>query len=148
MRILVTGGAGFIGGHLAERFVNEGHDVVVLDNVDSFYDVGIKKYNIEIAQKRAENGDGDYEFVEGNVTDEDTVSDLVSNTDFIFHQAAQAGVRTSVENPWKAHDVNVNGTITVLDAARKSSVKRFVNASSSSVYGKPEYLLYDEPVIQ
>lgn len=144
MRILVTGGAGFIGGHLAESFVNEGHNVVVLDNLDSFYDVGIKKHNIEIAQKRAENGDGDYEFVEGNVTDEDTVSDLVSNTDFIFHQAAQAGVRASVENPWKAHDVNVNGTITVLNAARKSNVKRFVNASSSSVYGKPEYLPYDE----
>lgn len=144
MKILVTGGAGFIGGHIAERFVRKGHDVTVLDILDPFYDVGIKEYNIEVSQKLAQKGDGKYEFVEGSVTDRECVSKLVSDIEFVFHQAAQAGVRTSVDNPQKVHQINVNGTVNVLEAARKEGVTRVVNASSSSVYGKPEYLPYDE----
>jgi UDP-glucose 4-epimerase len=144
MKILVTGGAGFIGGHLAERFLNNGHDVTVLDTLDPFYNVGLKKHNIEVARKSADSGEGNYEFVEGSVTDLETVLEIVSDVDFIFHQAAQAGVRTSVDNPKKAHRINVTGTMNVLEAARKNDVTRVVNASSSSVYGTPEYLPYDE----
>jgi len=144
MKILVTGGAGFIGGHLAERFVKRGHDVTVLDTLDSFYNVGLKERNIEIGRRSAENSDGSYDFIKGSVTDEKTVSEVVSEVEFIFHQAAQAGVRTSVENPDKAHRINVNGTTNVLEAARIHDVTRLVNASSSSVYGIPEYLPYDE----
>ncbi|TYT62004.1 SDR family oxidoreductase [Natrialba swarupiae] len=144
MQILVTGGAGFIGGHLAEQFVSDGHDVVVLDTLEPFYDVGLKQRNIEAGETAAKNGTGQYNFVEGSVTDSDLVTDLVSETDCIFHQAAQAGVRTSVENPGKTTRINIDGTFTVLEAARKAGVRRFVNASSSSVYGKPEYLPYDE----
>jgi len=82
--------------------------------------------------------------VKGNVRDESAVSAHVTPADCIFHQAAQAGVRTSVENPRKPHKVNVDGTLNVLDAARDSDTKRVILASSSSVYGKAENLPYEE----
>lgn len=144
MRILVTGGAGFIGGHLAERLVSDGHDVVVLDTLDSFYDVGIKRRNIETAREAGGETNGSYELLEASVTDPEAVLDAVSGVDVVFHQAAQAGVRVSVDDPKTAHRVNVDGTMNVLEAARKTDVRRVVHASSSSVYGKPEYLPYDE----
>ena len=144
MRILVTGGAGFIGGHLAEEFAREGHDVIALDNFEPFYDTGIKEYNVEVAREAAAESDGSYELVEGDVRDEEVVGEQVADADVIFHQAAQAGVRTSVEEPQKVNDINVSGTLNVLEAARDSETERVVVASSSSVYGKPEYLPYDE----
>jgi len=118
MRILVTGGAGFIGGHLAEAFARHGHDVTVLDVLDPYYDVGIKQHTIEMAAEAAAESDGSYEFVEGSVTDAELVDELVDETDVIYHQAAQAGVRTSVENPHKPNRINVDGTLTVLEAAK------------------------------
>ena len=142
--ILVTGGAGFIGGHLAESFVRDGHDVVVLDSLEPFYDTDIKRRTIDVAREAADNGDGTYELVEGDVRDADLVADLVADAEFVFHQAAQAGVRASVKNPRRVDDINVEGTLNVLDAVRDSPVERVVFASSSSVYGKPSYLPYDE----
>ncbi|MFC6799247.1 NAD-dependent epimerase/dehydratase family protein [Haladaptatus sp. DYSN1] len=144
MQILVTGGAGFIGGHLAERFAGTGHDVVVLDNFDPYYDVRIKEHNVQGGRDAAAESGGSYELVEGDVRDEALVTDLVADADYVYHQAAQAGVRTSVENPKKPNSINVTGTLNVLDAAREADVSRVVLASSSSVYGKPEYLPYDE----
>ena len=144
MKIMIAGGVGFIGGHLAERFVSAGHDVVVLDNFDPYYDVGIKEYNAQQARSAAENGDGNYELVTGDIRDEDLVRELVGPADFVFNQAAQAGVRTSVDDPRKPNSINVDGTLNILDAARDSEIERVVVASSSSVYGKPEYLPYDE----
>jgi UDP-glucose 4-epimerase len=144
MQILVTGGAGFIGGHLAERFVTDGHDVIVLDNLDPFYDLDIKRHNIETARKAAEDGHGSYELVEGDIRDADLVTELVTNTDYVYHQAAQAGVRPSVENPRKYDEVNVDGTLNLLDACRDTGIERFVMASSSSVYGVPRSLPYEE----
>ncbi len=144
MKILVTGGAGFIGGHLAEQFVRDGHDVTVLDTLEPFYDIGIKEQNIEVARECAATGDGAYTFVEGSVTDEGTLSALVEDVDAVYHQAAQAGVRASVENPEKSHRINVDGTMNLLEAARKTELTRLVHASSSSVYGKPKSLPYQE----
>ena len=144
MQVLVTGGAGFIGGHLAERFVRDGHDVTVLDDLDPFYDVRIKEQTIEVCRDLAADGDGAYHVVEDDVRDADLVGDLVAEADVVYHQAAQAGVRGSVENPRKYDAVNVDGTLNVLDAARATGVERVVLASSSSVYGKPRYLPYDE----
>ncbi|MDZ7687747.1 MAG: GDP-mannose 4,6-dehydratase [Halobacteriales archaeon] len=145
MRILVTGGAGFIGGHLAERFVREGHDVTVLDNFDPYYDVEIKRHNVETAREATEEDEGgSYELVEGDLRDEELVDGLVEDAEYVYHQAAQAGVRTSVEEPRKVNSINVGGTLNVLESARKKGVERVVLASSSSVYGKPEYLPYDE----
>ena len=142
--ILVTGGAGFIGGHLVESFVRDGHDVIVLDSLEPFYDTDIKRRTIDVARAAAAEGDGTYELVEGDVRDADLVADLVADAEFVFHQAAQAGVRASVANPRRVDDINVEGTLNVLDAARDSPVERVVFASSSSVYGKPSYLPYDE----
>jgi UDP-glucose 4-epimerase len=143
MQILVTGGAGFIGGHLAERFVEAGHDVVVLDNLNEFYDTGLKERNVAAGRRASERG-GTYEFVEGDIRDADLVSDLVGDADYVYHQAARAGVRSSVANPRLYDEVNVDGTLNVLDAAREGEIERVVVASSSSVYGKPRYLPYDE----
>jgi len=142
MRALLTGGAGFIGSHIAQGLLEEGHDVVALDNFDPYYDVGIKEQNVEAA-KEATMG-GDYELVEGDVRDEELVDELIDDADYVYHQAAQAGVRTSVENPRKPNSINVGGTVNVLESARRHGVERVVLASSSSIYGKPEYLPYDE----
>ncbi|MFP9193653.1 GDP-mannose 4,6-dehydratase [Natrialbaceae archaeon A-CW1-1] len=144
MNILVTGGAGFIGGHLAESFVTDGHQVTVLDNLEPFYDVGIKRHTIETTRTAANDTDGTYQFVEGDVRDADLVTDLVNEADIVYHQAAQAGVRTSVEDPSKPNSINVNGTMNVLEAARDTDLERVVLASSSSVYGVPESLPYVE----
>ncbi len=145
MQVLVTGGAGFIGGHLAATFVSDGHDVTVLDNLDPFYDTAIKQHNIDAGHRAADTETGgSYEFVDGDIRDRDLVESLVSDTDVVYHQAAQAGVRASVEDPHKTVDINVTGTLNVLEAARLSDVTRVVLASSSSVYGKPESLPYQE----
>ena len=145
MQILITGGAGFIGGHLAESFVGDGHDVIALDNLDPYYDTDIKRHNVDAARAAADDADGGtYEFVDGDVRDRELVADLLERADIVYHQAAQAGVRTSVENPHKTIDVNVTGTLNVLEGARETSIDRVVLASSSSVYGKPESLPYDE----
>jgi UDP-glucose 4-epimerase len=144
MDILVTGGVGFIGGRLAETFVEEDHNVTVLDNYEPYYDLGIKNHNVETARKAATNSNGSYDIIEGSVTNEDLVNELTENIDVIYHQSAQAGVRTSVEEPAKVNEYNVTGTVNVLEAARKHDTDRVVYASSSSVYGKPEYLPYDE----
>ncbi len=136
MNILVTGGAGFIGGHLAERFVRDGHDVVVLDNFDPFYDTRIKDHTVEVCQAAADAGGGSYRLVEGDVRDAALVEELVGDVEYVYQQAAQAGVRPSVQNPRKYDEVNVDGTLDLLDAARDSGLERFVMASSSSVYGK------------
>ncbi|PSP82407.1 UDP-glucose 4-epimerase [Halobacteriales archaeon QS_1_68_17] len=144
MQILITGGAGFIGGHLAERFAGDGHDVTVFDSFEPFYDTRIKDHNVEVGREAAAAGGGTYRLVEGDVRDADLVAEVVGDADYVYHQAAQAGVRQSVENPRKYDAINVDGTLNVLDAARDSGVERVVVASSSSVYGKPRYLPYDE----
>ena len=145
MQILVTGGAGFIGGHVAEAFVADGHDVTVLDAMDPFYDLGIKRRTIGTHRERAAEAGVDYEFVEGDVRDAELVEDLVAEADAVYHQAAKAGVRPSVEAPREYNAVNVDGTLNLLDAARATSLERFVMASSSSVYGGEEaYLPFAE----
>ena len=145
MNILVTGGAGFIGGHIAQRFLEEGHDVVVLDEMHPYYDLRIKEHTLERHREIAEDRGREYEFVEGDVRDADLVADLVAEADYVYHQAARAGVRDSVAEPRVYDEVNVEGTLNLLDAARDSAVERFVVASSSSVYGgREEYVPFAE----
>jgi UDP-glucose 4-epimerase len=143
MQALITGGAGFIGSNLAEGFLDAGHCVLVLDNLDPYYDLGIKEHNLDVCRK---TGGDRFEFVEGSTTNEELVDNIVAsrNVDIIYHQASKAGVRTSVEHPKAYNESNINGIVSVLEAAADHDVERVVNASSSSVYGVPEYLPYDE----
>jgi UDP-glucuronate 4-epimerase len=131
MRILVTGGAGFIGSHLVDRLIAEGAEVTVLDSFDPFYDPRVKLHNVSAHSKNSR-----FRLVEGDIRDLDRVeSDLPAYLDVIVHLAARAGVRPSIVDPVGYQDVNVAGTQNVLELARKRGVGRFVFASSSSVYG-------------
>ncbi len=146
-RVLLTGGAGFIGSHLADRLLREGMDVVVVDNLDPYYDVRLKRKNLEAVEAAARPDDaGTYEYLDADVTDLATMRDIVMGhrPDVIYHEAAQAGVRASVEDPFKPNRVNVEGTLNVLVTAVDAGVQRVVNASSSSVYGTVAYLPFDE----
>jgi UDP-glucose 4-epimerase len=138
---LITGGAGFIGSWLAERLAKEGNQVVCIDNFSSYYDPNIKRKNIEPSLKT-----GNARMVEGDICDYPLLENAVkeSGADCIFHLAAQPGIRASVENPQKAYEVNIGGTLSVLRCARKLGVKKVVNASSSSVIGKIGYMPIDE----
>ncbi|VTT88041.1 UDP-glucose 4-epimerase [Halorubrum sp. DM2] len=144
MHVVVTGGAGFIGGHLATAFLRDGHDVTVFDNLASFYDPRLKEHTLDIHREVASETDGTYAFRDGDVRDAEAVREVVADADAVVHQAAQAGVRTSVAEPRKVTDVNVGGTVTLLEAATAADVDRVILASSSSVYGKPESLPYTE----
>ena len=123
MRYLVTGGAGFIGSHIATRLVSEGHEVRVLDNLCA----GSLDNLAHIA--------GSVEFHEGDVGDPAAVDRAVRGIDVVFHQAALASVPLSIDRPLDTHRACVTGTVHVLDAARRLGVKRVVYAGSSSAYG-------------
>lgn len=145
MKILVTGGAGFIGGHLAEKFLKAGHNVTVIDNLDPFYDLDIKHNTIDHHRQLAENSNASYQFIEGDIRNEELVTDLVNQADYVYHQAAKAGVRSSIEAPREYNAVNVDGTLNILEAARNTDIERIVVASSSSVYGgREEFLPFSE----
>jgi len=139
MKILITGGAGFIGSHICERLLNDGYEVTCFDNFDPYYEPAIKRKNIEpfIPDKK-------FSLIEGDIRDPVVLNHALEGVDYIFHEAAQAGVRISIQNPEKTHDVNVTGTLNLLESARNSGVKKIINASSSSVYGAVKYLPFDE----
>jgi UDP-glucuronate 4-epimerase len=134
-RVLVTGGAGFIGSHLCQRLLSEGHDVVCLDNFDPFYDPAIKRGNLE--DIKATEGNGAFQLVEGDIRDAVLVKDLFrrSSFDLVVHLAARAGVRPSIEQPVLYNEVNVTGTLNLLEACRGFGVRDLIFGSSSSVYG-------------
>ena len=139
MKILVTGGAGFIGSHLVGRLLKANHKVVVVDNLDEFYSNRLKQANIDLFKDNP-----NYEFVQGSILDKLIMEWLVGEVDVVYHFAAQAGVRASIENPRKTFVVNIKGTFDLLEACLKCGVKKVINASSSSVYGNVAYLPFDE----
>ena len=132
MRILVTGGAGFIGSHLGERLLREGHSLTIVDDLNDFYSPAVKRANLE-AVRRA----GPVTFHEADICDEERMFTIgrEQKPDAIIHLAARAGVRPSLENPLLYEHVNVRGTTVLLQVARQIGVPKFVFASSSSVYG-------------
>lgn len=139
-RILVTGGAGFIGSHLVERLLSRDNEVVVIDNFNDFYDPAIKRANIE-SLKELGNSDR-LQVVEGDIRSKENVEETFARGpyDAVVHLAAMAGVRPSLENPSLYVDVNLRGTQNLLDAAcaKEERMPLFVFASSSSVYGSRE----------
>ena len=124
MRALVTGGAGFIGSQIAQRLIETGHEVVVLDN----FFTG-KRENLQGFAK-------DVRLVEGDVRDLAAVSACAAGCEVIFHEAAIVSVPFSVERPQESHDVNIQGTLNVLQAARQTGTRRVVFASSAAIYGE------------
>jgi UDP-glucuronate 4-epimerase len=131
MHVLVTGGAGFIGSHLVDSLLSDGHRVTVLDNFDSFYARKVKEANIESQRRHPA-----WRLVEADLRDLAVLRlMLIDDYDCIVHLAARAGVRPSIADPIGYQQVNVEGTQHILEFARERNIKQFVFASSSSVYG-------------
>jgi UDP-N-acetylglucosamine 4-epimerase len=126
-KFLVTGGAGFIGSNIVERLLKDGHFVRVLDNFFSG-----RRENLSFAQIL---GAKNYELIEGDIRDKATCAKACEGVDYVLHQAALRSVPKSMKDPESYNDVNINGTLYMLQAASTAQVKRFVLASSSSVYG-------------
>src|ERR1700686_5144432 len=139
MRILVTGGAGFIGSHLVEKLLATGHEVSILDDFNDFYDPQIKRANVERVA-------GDVAIHRIDLRDSAAVNLLFHREKFdaIAHLAARAGVRPSIQQPQLYYDTNVGGTLHLLEGARTSGVERFIFASSSSVYGAAKKVPFSE----
>jgi UDP-glucose 4-epimerase len=134
MRILVTGGAGFIGSHLVDALVVGGHEVRVLDDFSSGTRTNLARH------LQAPTGRRSLELIEGDVRDQSIVHEATGGCDAVFHAAAIVSVARSVEEPELVDSVNAGGTLTVLEAARAASARRFVLASSCAVYGDPATL--------
>jgi len=139
MRILVTGGAGFIGSHLVEKLLAAGHEVLILDDFNDFYDPQIKQANIAGFAK-------DAIVCHVDLRDNDSVRTVFGRekVDAIVHLAARAGVRPSIQHPRLYYDTNVIGTLHLLEAARVTGIERFIFASSSSVYGASKTVPFSE----
>ena len=127
MKALVTGGAGFIGSHIVDRLLKDGHEVVVLDDFST-------GHRSNLADNEA------LTIVEGDISNPDTVKENMAGIDWVFHKAAVASVPKTVNDPVGSSAVNYQGTLQLLEAARKNNVKRFVFASSAALYG-------DEPTL-
>jgi len=158
MKILVTGAAGFIGYHLCESLIEDGHEVVGLDNINDYYDVklkyarlhqlGIIKTDAEVFGKLSKSTihKSQMLFIRLNLEDRMALPELFKafNFDLVCNLAAQAGVRYSIENPEAYVDSNINGFLNILECCRKNKIKRLVYASSSSIYGNSDKTPFEE----
>ena len=139
-RIVVTGAAGFIGSHLCDALLARGDQVLGIDNFDSFYDPTVKRANIDSCREHAA-----FRMHEGDIRDADFVTGvLADDVDVVIHLAARAGVRPSIEQPLLCQDINIHGTAVMLESAGRQGIKKFVFASSSSVYGNNEKVPFAE----
>ena len=140
MKVLVTGAAGFIGSHLCERLLRDGRMVVGVDCFDDFYDPRIKRRNISGCLE-----DENFQLIDADIRDHAAMDQAVgSGVEGIVHLAARAGVRPSIAQPVLYADVNINGTMVLLEAAKKHGIDKFIFASSSSVYGNNEKVPFCE----
>ena len=144
LRVLVTGGAGFIGSHLCDALLRRGDEVVTVDNLDDFYSPAIKRSNLESLLPRT-----GFQFIEGDIRDGALLKNIGKNypLDCIVHLAARAGVRPSIRQPALYSDVNLAGTTNVLELSREYEIGNFVFASSSSVYGERKQTPFREVVL-
>jgi UDP-glucose 4-epimerase len=136
-KVMVTGGAGFIGSHITEGLLKQGSYVIVIDNLSTG-----RIENIECLPDR-----GNLEFIKGSITDLPFLNKAFSGVEYVFHQAAIPSVPRSIENPVASHDANITGTLNVLLASRDNHVKKVIFASSSSVYGDTPVLPKHEDMI-
>ncbi|AJB75302.1 TPA: NAD-dependent epimerase [Klebsiella pneumoniae] len=131
MKFLVTGAAGFIGFHVSKRLLNDGHQVVGIDNINDYYDVKLKESRLEKLESPS------FTFYKLDLADRDGMAKLFETEQFerVIHLAAQAGVRYSLENPYAYADSNLTGYLNILEGCRHNKVQHLLYASSSSVYG-------------
>jgi UDP-glucuronate 4-epimerase len=148
MKAFVTGAAGFIGSHLSERLLRNGWEVAGVDNFDDFYDPQIKRRNVAGCLK-----DKNFQLIEADIRDGDAMDEAVrggvdlsarNKVEIIVHLAAKAGVRPSIAQPMLYADVNINGTMVLLEAAKKHKVGKFIFGSSSSIYGNNKKVPFSE----
>jgi UDP-glucuronate 4-epimerase len=140
MKVLITGAAGFIGSHLSERLLGDGWTVVGIDNFDDFYDPQIKRGNISGCLKNK-----NFQLIEADIRDSAAMDRAVGDGgEIIVHLAARAGVRPSIAQPLLYADVNINGTMVLLQAVTKHKVAKFIFGSSSSIYGNNEKVPFSE----
>jgi UDP-glucuronate 4-epimerase len=141
VNVLVTGGAGFIGSHVCERLLGEGHSVAVIDDLNDFYSPAAKLANLEAIKQC-----GPLAFYQGDISDEPRVMEVFQDArpEAVIHLAARAGVRPSLEQPALYSQVNVLGTTILLEACRKWGARKFVFASSSSIYGVANQVPFSE----
>jgi UDP-glucuronate 4-epimerase len=151
-KVLVTGGAGFIGSHVADHLLQRGDSVVIVDEINDYYDVTIKESNIAYLQNKYgnKNNTDRISFYRGDICNEDFMRNVFEQEkpEWVCHLAARAGVRPSIDDPFVYIHSNIKGTTLLLELSRLYKVKNFVFASSSSVYGgsKSTYFSEDEPV--
>lgn len=140
-RIAVTGGAGFIGSHVVERLVAEGHEVIIVDNFNDFYNPRLKRWNAERLQAR-----GRVQLYEADICDRAVLEEIFQEHRFdqVIHLAAYAGVTPSLERPLLYEEVNIRGTLELLELCRRHEIQNFTFASSSSVYGGNEKIPFSE----
>ena len=140
MRALITGAAGFIGSHLSERLLADGWAVVGVDNFDDFYDPQIKRRNISDCLKNK-----NFQLIEADIRDGEAMEKVAGeDVQIIVHLAAMAGVRPSIAQPLLYADVNINGTMLLLELAKKHGIDKFIFGSSSSVYGNNKKVPFSE----
>lgn len=144
-KVLLTGGAGFIGSHVAEALLRRGARLTIVDNLDSFYDPSWKEANLREIRKL-----GEYEFAKVDICDMDRLRELIGRVEpsAIIHLAALAGVRPSIERPAVYERVNVGGTTNFLELSREAGVRKFVFGSSSSVYGATSRAPFSENQVE
>ena len=128
MKALVTGGAGFIGSHLTDLLLSQGHSVTVIDNLS-----GGRMKNLQLAERNTH-----FRFIHADIRNRDSIATLFNGIDWVFHLAALADIVPSIEKPRDYFETNVDGTFNVLEAAKNSNVKRFIYTASASCYGIPE----------
>ena len=139
---LVTGAVGFIGFHLVTKLLKEGKKVIGIDNLNEYYDKNLKKARLS----QLKNSDSNFTLHEFNINNSEKLSKLIKSeeVDCVFHLAAQAGVRHSLDKPWSHIENNIIGTINILESMRINNIDNLVFASSSSVYGLNDEMPFHE----
>lgn len=144
--IFITGAAGFIASSTSEILLRKGYDIVGIDNFCDFYDISLKRKNVEIVEKVAKETGRSYKLIEGDIRDVDLINKILDENkiDACIHWAAMAGVRPSIENPKYYVDVNINGLMNILEGLKNHNIKKLVFISSSSVYGNNKKVPFSE----
>jgi len=145
-KVLVTGGAGFIGSHVAELLLQRGDDVVIVDELNDYYDVKIKENNLKLLQKLAHCSNRHLKIYRGDICDSEFITNIfeTERPTFVCHMAARAGVRPSIQDPFIYIHSNIKGTTQLMELSAKYNVQNFVFASSSSVYGGSKSTFFSE----